>query len=65
MAKSWTSAKQKEVPVRELLEEYLAFVDDVLDDLDSRAEVGYVREIMKWAPVPTVNFASIATAATT
>jgi len=39
--------KQKEVPVRELLEEYLAFVDDVLDELDSRAEVGYVREIMK------------------
>jgi carboxylate-amine ligase len=39
--------KQKEVPVRELLEEYLAFVDDVLDELDSRAEVSYVREIMK------------------
>ncbi len=39
--------KEKEVPERELLEEYLAFVDDVLDELDSRQEVGYVREIMR------------------
>jgi carboxylate-amine ligase len=39
--------KQREVPVRELLEEYLAFVDDVLDELGSREEVGYVRDIMK------------------
>ena len=27
--------KQMEVPERELIEEYLAFVDDVLDELDS------------------------------
>ena len=39
--------KQAEVPERELIEEYLAFVDDVLDELDSRKEVEYVREIMK------------------
>ena len=39
--------KQIEVPERELLEEYLQFVDDVLDELDCRAEVEYVREIMK------------------
>ncbi len=39
--------KQKEVPERELIEEYLAFVDDVLDELDSRQEVEYIREIMK------------------
>jgi carboxylate-amine ligase len=39
--------KQTQVPVRDLIEEYLAFVDDVLDELDSRAEVGYIREIMK------------------
>ena len=39
--------KEKEVPERELIEEYLAFVDDVLDELDSRQEVGYVREIMR------------------
>jgi carboxylate-amine ligase len=39
--------KQKEVPERELIEEYLAFVDDVLDELDSRAEVEYIRVMMK------------------
>jgi len=36
-----------EVPERELIEEYLEFVDDVLDELDCREEVEYVREIMK------------------
>ena len=39
--------KQKEVPERELIEEYLEFVDDMLDELDSREEVEYIREIMK------------------
>jgi carboxylate-amine ligase len=39
--------KQMEVPERELIEEYLLFVDDVLDELDCRAEVEYIREIMK------------------
>ena len=39
--------KQTEVPERELIEEYLAFVDDVLDELDCREEVEYIREIMK------------------
>jgi len=39
--------KQIEVPERELIEEYLEFVDDVLDELDSREEVEYIREIMK------------------
>lgn len=39
--------KQTEVPERELIEEYLEFVDDVLDELDSREEVEYIREIMK------------------
>ena len=39
--------KQKEVPERELIEEYLEFVDDVVDELDSREEVEYIREIMK------------------
>ena len=39
--------KQTEVPERELIEEYLEFVDDVLDELDSRKEVEYIREIMK------------------
>ncbi|MGA9526546.1 MAG: carboxylate-amine ligase [Terriglobales bacterium] len=39
--------KQMEVPEAELIEEYLAFVDDVVDELDSREEVEYIREIMK------------------
>src|SRR5579863_3189014 len=39
--------KQVEVPFRDLMEEYLEFVDDVLDELDSRKEVGYVREILR------------------
>jgi len=39
--------KQIEVPERDLIEEYLEFVDDVLDELGSRREVEYVREILK------------------
>jgi carboxylate-amine ligase len=39
--------KQTEVPERQLIEEYLEFVDDMLDELDSRKEVEYIREIMK------------------
>jgi carboxylate-amine ligase len=39
--------KQLEVPERELIEEYLEFVDDVLDELDCREEVEYIHEIMK------------------
>src|SRR5436190_4786577 len=39
--------KQTEVPERELIEEYLEFVDDVLDELGSRKEVEYIREIMR------------------
>jgi len=39
--------KQMEVPERQLIEEYLDFVDEVLDELGCREEVEYVREIMK------------------
>src|SRR5260370_40977322 len=39
--------KQTEVSERELIEEYLEFVDDVLDELDCRQEVEYIREMMK------------------
>jgi carboxylate-amine ligase len=39
--------KQAEVPERELVEEYLEFVDDVLDELGCREEVEYIHEIMK------------------
>src|SRR6266446_10073030 len=39
--------KQKEVPVRDLIEEYLEFVDDVVDELDSREELNYLRQILE------------------
>jgi len=39
--------KQTEVPEGELIEEYLSFVDDVVDELGSRQEVEYIRTIMK------------------
>jgi len=39
--------KQKEVSVRDLINEYLEFVDDVVDELGSREEIEYIHEIMK------------------
>jgi glutamate---cysteine ligase / carboxylate-amine ligase len=39
--------KQQEVPARELILEYMAFVDDVLDELDSRRELGYVATMLQ------------------
>src|SRR4051794_394933 len=38
--------KRREVPMRELALELLAFVDDVVDDLESRREVEYVKKIL-------------------
>jgi carboxylate-amine ligase len=38
--------KQEELPARELIEELLGFVDDVVDELDSREEVNGVRKIL-------------------
>jgi carboxylate-amine ligase len=38
--------KQKEVPARDLVNEYLDFVDDVVDELDSREELNYIRTIL-------------------
>ena len=38
--------KMEEVDTRELICEILDFVDDVVDELGSRSEVGYLREIM-------------------
>ena len=38
--------KQKEVPVRDLIHEYLDFVDDVVDELGSREETEYIHEIL-------------------
>jgi carboxylate-amine ligase len=39
--------KQKEVAARDLIREYLDFVDDVVDELDSREELNYVHEILE------------------
>jgi carboxylate-amine ligase len=38
--------KQKEVPARDLVREYLDFVDDVVDELDSREELEYIHTIV-------------------
>ena len=39
--------KQKEVPVRDLILELLEFVNDVVDELDSRKEIEYVHTILE------------------
>lgn len=39
--------KQEEVPVRDLIYEYLKFVDDVVDELDSREEINYIHRILE------------------
>jgi len=38
--------KRIEVPMRQLLEEYLALIDDVVDELGSREEINYLRRLM-------------------
>jgi carboxylate-amine ligase len=39
--------KETEVPVRDLIEEYLELIDDVVDELGSREEINYIRRIME------------------
>ncbi|MBS1657725.1 MAG: carboxylate-amine ligase [Chitinophagales bacterium] len=39
--------KEAEVPFSQLLEELIEFVDDVVDELNCREEVNYLREIVK------------------
>jgi carboxylate-amine ligase len=39
--------KETEVPERALMSEYLAFIDDVVDDLGSREEIAYIQEILR------------------
>ena len=39
--------KQTEVPMRDLIYEYLAFVDDVVDELGSRNEINYIHRILE------------------
>ena len=38
--------KQEEVPVRDLILEYLSFVDEAVDELGSRREIEYIYEIL-------------------
>jgi glutamate---cysteine ligase / carboxylate-amine ligase len=39
--------KQIELPARDLILEYLDFVDDVVDELDSREEMNYIHEMLE------------------
>jgi carboxylate-amine ligase len=39
--------KQTEVPARDLIHEYLDFVDDVADELDSREELNYIHTMLE------------------
>lgn len=39
--------KQTEVPFRPLMEEYLALIDDVVDELGSRNEINYIRTMLE------------------
>ncbi len=39
--------KQTEVPVRDLIYEYLNFVEDVVDELGSRQQINYIHRILE------------------
>lgn len=39
--------KQIEVPLRDLMQEYLEFVNDVADELDCREELNYIHQILE------------------
>jgi carboxylate-amine ligase len=39
--------KQTEVPAKDLIREYLEFVDDVVDELDSREELDYIHTMLE------------------
>jgi carboxylate-amine ligase len=39
--------KQTEVPAKDLILEYLEFVDDVVDELDSREELSYIHKMLE------------------
>jgi glutamate---cysteine ligase / carboxylate-amine ligase len=39
--------KQTEVPAKDLIHEYLEFVDDVVDELDSREELNYIHTMLE------------------
>jgi carboxylate-amine ligase len=39
--------KQKEVPFRDLMLEFLDILDDVVEELGSREEIGYIRTMLE------------------
>ncbi len=39
--------KEEEVPLRQLMLEYLELIDDVVDELGSRREINYIHEMLK------------------
>ncbi|MFZ0313655.1 MAG: carboxylate-amine ligase [Candidatus Korobacteraceae bacterium] len=39
--------KEEEVPLRQLILEYLELIDDVVDELGSREEINYIHEMLK------------------
>jgi len=39
--------KEEEVPVRDLMLEYIELIDDVVDELGSREEINYIHQMMK------------------
>jgi carboxylate-amine ligase len=39
--------KKTEVPLRALMDEYLAFIEDVIDELDSRQEINYIHRMLE------------------
>ncbi len=39
--------KEEEVPMRDLMLEYLDLIDDVVDELGSREEINYIHEMLK------------------
>jgi carboxylate-amine ligase len=39
--------KETEVPAKDLIREYLDFVEDVVDGLNSREEIDYIRKIVE------------------
>ena len=47
--------KEEEVPVRDLMLEYLELIDDVVDELGSREEIDYIHQMLKMGPAPTVS----------
>ena len=46
-AKLSISASKSKFPVRDLIYEYLHFIDDVVDELGSRPQINYIHRILE------------------